>query len=76
MKRSGFKSREAETSLPSASVELKPLLAVPSIAIDEGVTVICPSELTEKQVHRGILRLHNPKNFAEIQKTHGGFGKK
>ena len=41
--------------MPSASVELKPLLAVPSIAIDEGVTVICPSELTEKTGSQGHI---------------------
>lgn len=69
MKRSGFKSREAETSLPSASVELKPLLAVPSIAIDEGVTVICPSELTEKTGSQGHITVAKPENDVKIHKN-------
>lgn len=59
-------------SLPSASVELKPLLAVPSIAIDEGVTVICPCEsrgLTEKTGSQGHITVAKPENDVKIHKN-------
>ncbi len=80
MKRSGFKSRRAKVSLPSASAELNPLSVVPSIAIDEGVTVICPcesSELTKKIGSQGHITVAcNPKINAKIRKSALGIWQK